>query len=268
MKSKATMKIIMRKLEYILALLVLAGTSICHGWEGDPIKLKRMPWYMKRGFTPLQIFTSSDLVGQGRLDAFRLIPEVGRENEFQAIATISFTNVLKGEAGPCDVYVSIAQKVPEYADISSLPWDLTEEEKDRALKSDWKWQEGKSYTLVCVSNPAMNRWELHSVVTQKWPDYVRILQEKIREYARWNEEKEARERGLSIKLSEHHDSMRLGDISSEEYEQHFDEYRVNRKAIDQEYQHHLVPCFPDGADGRFGGPIDWGRLKGEFGGAQ
>ena len=262
------MKFSLRSVECGLALLMLMGTAVCRGWEGNPIELKRMPWFGKRGFTPLQLYTSSDLVGQGRLEAFRIISAGDNKEKGFAVLSMAFTNVLKGVEGRCDVYVNDFFKDPERSDLTTGSDEVPEFETENILKDDWKWKVGKSYILICVSNPAMSRWELHSVVLQEWPDYVRILREKVREYGRWKAEKAARERVISLELSDYHDSMRLGDISSAEYEKHFDEYRKMREAIDQEYQRYPIPCFPDGADGRFGGPIDWGRLKGEFGGAQ
>ncbi|HRV30783.1 MAG TPA: hypothetical protein P5169_03665 [Kiritimatiellia bacterium] len=97
--------------------------------------------------------------------------------------------------------------------------------KTQYEKNDWKWQVENSYILICSFSPVQKIWELHSVVARDWAEYVQDLRNKWQEWRYWSEQRRKERRILSDKVWEARVAMRLGDISPEEYEEAFEEYR-------------------------------------------
>jgi hypothetical protein len=79
--------------------------------------------------------------------------------------------------------------------------------------------------LICSFSPVQKIWELHSVVARDWAEYVQDLRNKWQEWRYWSEQRRKERRILSDKVWEARVAMRLGDISPEEYEEAFEEYR-------------------------------------------
>ena len=252
-----------QKLVILVMALCWLSTSTCMGWEGDPLKLKRLPWFWKTGYTPLQLYTSSDLVGQAQLDAIEKVPEEQQAEDYSFVFTLAFTNVLKGKAGRYQVYGFREFQDPSLLDLSTFSETPTKEEVSRLSGARWNWMPGKSYNLICATNYYAKRMELHSVVTQEWSQYVQVLREGAKRYRQHREEENTRRAAVSKRWDKSREDMELGDISSEEYERLSDGYRKENRAISDEYDENSMITYPDGREGIYE-QIDWGFLSQEI----
>jgi len=262
-----------KRIKYVELVLVVVAclcTSFCWGWEGNPLKLKRMHWDWKIGYTPLQLYTSSDLVGQARLDALEKLPEEEWIDGFSVRLSVVFTNVLKGNMGSYDILATPGSQDPDQADLSSFQdfQSYSEWAKNIGITNDWKWKVGESYILICATNFFSKRMELHSVVNQPWPEYIRELRKETRRYRDRCEEKATRLDELGKRRRMSREDMKLGDISKEEYERLSEGYRKEYRAISDEYDDKdpLVQ-WPDGRYGMYE-QIDWGFLKKDLEGSK
>jgi hypothetical protein len=107
---------------------------------------------------------------------------------------------------------------PDRSDLSAFTEEPTEEENAAASGSNWKWEVGKIYILLCSYNPERNRWELHSAVAQEWPNYVEQIRIMALEHHYWRKERIAHGNALVEKMEKNREAMKLGDITPEEYE--------------------------------------------------
>ncbi len=257
------MKIRHSNLVTLVMALCWLITSSCMGWEGDPLKLKRLPWFWKTGYSPLQLYTSSDLVGQARLDSFEILSEDPQNNSDAFILSLVFTNVLKGEKGCYQVYGPREFQDPSILDLSIFSETPTKEALSRLNGARWNWVPGESYILICATNYFAKRMELHSVVTQEWSQYVQVLREGAKRYRQQCEEENIRLAAVSKRWDKSREDMELGDISSEEYEKLSDGYRKEYGSISDEYDENPMITYPDGREGIYE-QIDWGFLSKEM----
>jgi hypothetical protein len=245
---------------FIMTTMACMGVITCQG-SGESIK---KDWYAKISYNSLQLYTSSDLVGQARLDRIVHLPTDQCIDGFSTVFSVVFTNVMKGQGGAYLIYAHPGFQDPIGADLSAFSdfAAYTAWAKTLGEKGDWKWREGHSYILICSSNPVRQRWELHSVVLRDWAEYVQDLREKRQDWHYWTEELRAKEQVLSEKLEEARVAMKLGDIPPEAYKKEFEEYRAAIQILHAEHDKKYDYADYAPGVGRYW-TIDWGLLKEE-----
>jgi hypothetical protein len=239
------------------AILLWTGAVICWG-SGESYK---KTWAYKQGYTPLQLYTSSDLVGQAYVEEINLDPSQTSQGEYHAILSVVFTNVLKGAKGNYQIYIHSCLRDPDHADLSSFSSEPTREEMVPICQGELKWREGDSYIMICSSNPVEGRWEMDSAITEDWAQYVRDLREKARRRQYWRDELDEQLNVLSKKMDVAREDMELGDISEEDYKKLFKGYQkemmpITYKLVDDSEKH--APGLGIYRD------IDWGVLRQEL----
>jgi hypothetical protein len=248
---------IINRVGFVAAMLLCMGVVACRG-SGESIK---KCWAQKQGYSQLQLYTSSDLVGQAYVEEINLDPSQTSQGEYHAILSVVFTNVLKGEKGNYQIYIHSCLRDPDHADLSLFSSEPTREEMVPICQGKLKWKEGDSCIMICSSNPIENRWEMDSAITEGWTQYVRKLREQARRRQYWRAEKKAQRRALSKKMDIAREDMELGDITQEEYEKRYMEYQNQMRP----YSSELTDDYIKHAEGvGMYWAIDWGFLEEEL----
>lgn len=112
-----------------LIMVMILGTSVYAEWAGP------VAWSAKEGLTDWQRcrYPGVDLIGLGKL----MPNELSKTNEQGVMATFQFTDMMRGEAG---------EYVITIPDDMRNPMDMTVD------VGDWKWKEGETYGILCISD--------------------------------------------------------------------------------------------------------------------
>lgn len=114
--------------KYIWAIVMILATSAYAEWAGP------VPWSAKEELTDWQRcrYPGVDMIGLGKLIHF----DSAKTNEQGVMATFQFTGMMKGEPGDYTI---------------TIPDDMRNPMEMTVDRGEWKWKEGETYGILCIS---------------------------------------------------------------------------------------------------------------------
>ena len=181
-------------------------------------------WWHKIGFSPYTLYRSSDLIGEGQITAVEEMPPFNFPAGGFKFSVI-FTNMLKGSPGkyevimPEDMRATKGYYVPPPSIGATI--DMNRFSPVSLLVDTngmFCGKSGQGVAMVCQKK--QEHMELHAILPpEQWATFPSQLAEGKRQHEEWVKAKKARKLEIDILELKLKDSLELGDISQEEYDQ-------------------------------------------------